>query len=715
MKSEPIPDRPLSSGGTESRTYIGRFVRRQGNFGTILVVGRGGTDIEMLDDVKKLFPRDGLVETQGVILAGLMPGDWTEFDVVRNPRPRAPEYKTAHLRRLPRYAVLPESTPAAYRTLLTKTGWTGGERRGGVWALRISGDRVIVTELAAGSDGRLRIPTKAARNVNWCEYRDELVKRISFDGASDDVFVGDCGASDGSFDWSDEADHVAQVIRSLADANDPRVGDLISWLELHHEAGTGRVFAAAVEHDAAEAALRSGELADRLKADRDLMSAYLDAALNDDQVREAIADWAREGHGTEAERLREELNAELEREREAGLAQIAVEVDRKRTEEFEKIEAEAARLAQTRRTEIDDQLRGAENSLAGRLRELEADFNRRREELESQAEELAASLDKMREAMEQARSQLDQVKSDEIKAKDRLASVAAEVDRLVAISGQLDWQNRQPAAPLAGAGGVGTVFHERPQVAAFKKGSLIARNVLLTDHGRGLLQEIVALMLAGELPVLAGSEAPSLVTVAQALLCPGRSASVEADPTIISIDDLWSRPGSGAPTAIAAATKAAEAGGATFVSIRSIERSGARIWQPALAEALRTGGLPRGLLVACLTGDPEHEEIAALPNPIHLIEVEGALSESAYLAGPALLSPPNLDLETLALADTPPELAQANRLLATLGFKPPLDLGLRIARIYVEAVALVGDEGVARTMVDRVARRMAETVGLQTP
>ena len=222
-------------------------------------------------------------------------------------------------------------------------------------------------------------------------------------------------------------------------------------------------------------------------------------------------------------------------------------------------------------------------------------------------------------------------------------------------------------------------------------------------------------MLAGELPVLAGSEAPSLVTVAQALLCPGRSASVEADPTIISIDDLWSRPGSGAPTAIAAATKAAEAGGATFVSIRSIERSGARIWQPALAEALRTGGLPRGLLVACLTGDPEHEEIAALPNPIHLIEVEGALTESAYLAGPALLSPPNLDLETLALADTPPELAQANRLLATLGFKPPLDLGLRIARIYVEAVALIGDEGVARTMVDRIARRMAETVGLQTP
>lgn len=715
MKSESDPDRTPSSGGAETRTYVGRFVRRQGNFGTILVVGRGGADIEMLDDAKKLFPRDGLVEVQGVVHAGLVPGDWTEFEVVRNPRPRAPEYKTTHLRRLPRYAVLPESTTAGYRTLLTRTGWAGGERRGGVWALRVSGDRVILTELAAGSDGRLRIPPKAARDVRWCGYRDELVARISFDGEKDDVFVGDCNASDGSFDWSDEADYVAQVIRSLADVNDSRVADLISWLELHHEAGTGRVFAAAVDHGAAEAALRSGELADRLKADRDLMSAYLDAALKDDQVREAIAHWAREGHGAEAERLREELHAELELEREARLAQIAAEVYGKRTEEFGKVETEAARLAETRRAEIDDQLRGAEDGAAGRLRELEADFDRRREELEGQAAALAAGLDKMREAAERAQSQLDQIRSDETEARGRLASVGAEVDRLVAISGQLDRQYRQPAPPPAGAGGVGTVFQERQQVAASKKGPLIAHHVLLTDHGRRLLQQIVTLMLAGELPVLSGSEAPALVTVAEALLCPGRSASVEADPTIISIDDLWSRPGSGAATALAAAAKAAEAGGATFVSIRGIERSGARIWHPALSQALRTGGLPRGLLVACLTGDSVHEEIEALPRPAHLLEVEGALTESAYLAGPALLSPPTLELETLAPAETPPELASANGLLATLGFKPPLDLGLRIARIYVEAVGLIGDEGAARTMADGIARRMAAAAGLQTP
>jgi hypothetical protein len=712
VKGEPDPDRTPAA-PADTRPYVGRFVRRQGNYGTILVVGRGGAGVEILGDAKRMFPRDGLVETQGVAHAGLSPGDWTEFDVVRNPRPRAPEYKTAHLRRLPRYAVLPESTLAGYRVLLTKTGWHG-DRRGGLWALRISGDRLIVVELVPGADGRLRIPRKATREVHWCNYRDDLVVKIPIQGGSEDVFIGDAGVLSGSFDWSDEADHVAQVIRSLADANDPRVADLITWLELHHEEGTGRVFAAAVDHDAAEAALRSGELAERLNADRDLMKAYVHAALQDNQVRDAVAAWTREGHGEEAERLRGELKFEIEREREAGLSQIAAEVEAKRREEFEKVEAEAARHAEARRAEIDAQLRGAEERHAERLQALEGDFGRRREELERQSAELASELDAAQHAADAARSELDQVKLDEAEARASLAAVGTEVDRLLAIAGRLNPQDQSAPAMHVRGGGVGYVFHERPQVPATKKGTLIANHVLLTDRGRQLMRQIATLMLAGELPVLTGEEAQALVTVAEALLCPGRSASIEADPTIISVDDLWSRPGSGSPTALAAAAKSAEDGGATLVTIRGIERSGARIWHPALADALRSGALPRALLVVCVTDDPEHEEMQALLCDVPVIEVEGALTDSAYLAGPALLSPPSLELEALASGENRSDLSAANALLATLGFKPPLDLSLRIARIYVEAAALLGDEAEARTMVDAIARRMAERAGPRT-
>lgn len=712
MKSDPDPSSTSLADTADIRPYVGKFVRRQGTYGSILVVGLGGSSVELLENAKRLFPKDGLVETHGVAHAGLMPGDWAEFEIVRNSRPRAPQYKTAHLRRLPRYAVLPELTLSGYRELLTKTGWHG-DRRSGLWALRISSDRVIVVQLASGTDGRLRIPRKATREVHWCTYRADLIASIPTETGSEDVFLGDVSTSPGLFDWSDEADHVAQVIRALADANDPRVVDLITWLELHHEEGTGRVFAAAVDHDAAEAALRSGELADRLRADRDLMKAYLDAALQDDQVREAVAAWAREGHSEEAERLRSELFREIDGKRREAEAQIVSEMEIRRTGELAKVETESAQLAETRRAQMDADLKAG---YADRLLAIESELNRHREEGEREAAALATELEAAQVATNAARQQLDQIGEEEAEARARLAAISSEIDRLLAISSRLDLQERKSAAVAQAAGsGVGHVFQDRPHATAAKKGILIGRQVLLTDHGKQLMLQFATLMLAGELPLLTGGEAQSLVKVAEALLCPGRSASIEADPTIISVDDLWSRPGSGAPTALAAAAKAAESGGGALVIIRGIERSGARIWHPALADALRNGSLPRGLLVACVVGDAAHEEIELLARCAHVIHVEGALTESAYLAGPTLLSPPALELETLAPDEGRNDLSAANALLITLGFKPPLDLSLRIARIYLEAVALLRDETAAESIVDAIVRRMAEWASLRAP
>lgn len=714
MKGEPDPNRTPAAQGNDTRRYVGRFVRRQGNFGMIAVVGRGGPSVELLD-AKRLFPKDGCVETQGVVHARLALGDWAEFDVVRNPRPRAPEYKTSHLRRLPRYAELPESALAGYRALLTKVGWRG-ERRAGLWALRMSGDRVLVVELEVGKDGALRIPREAAREVHWCTYRDALVANLPVDGGSEAVFLGDAAAASGSFDWSDEADHVAQVIRSLADGSDPYVADLITWLELHHEEGTGRVFAAAVDYGKAEAALRSGELAERLRADRGLMKAYLDAALQDDQVRQAVAEWAREGHSEEVERHRQELEREMGCAREASIAEIASEAEARRAEEFAKVEAMAAQLAETRGAEADARMRETEARHVNRLKALEGEFDLRREALEQAAAEQVSALEAIRAETDAANGQLDQVRADETEARERLAAVCTEVDRLLAIASRLEMPDRPPTATVqVPASGLGHIFHARPHAPAAKKGALIADQVLLTDNGKQLMRMLATLMLAGELPVLTGGDARGLLQVAEALFCPGRSASIEADPTIISVDDLWSRPGSGAPTALAAAAKAAEDGGATLVTIRGVERSGARIWHGALADALRGGALPRGLLIACVADDRSHEEIEALPRDTHLVEVEGALTDSAYLAGPTLLSPPALELETLDPGEMPGDLSAANPLLATLGFKPPLDLGLRIARMYVEALPLLGDEGVARSVVNGIARTIGERTGLRVP
>ncbi len=717
MNTDAGTNHTTARSGSSTRSFIGRFVRSQGNYGTIAVVGRVSLEgVELLDKPKRQFPRDGLVEVQGVINTGLTPGDWVEFDVVRNPRPRAPEYKTAHVRRLPSFASLPDTTLAGYRALLTKDGWRSG-RRAGLWALRITGDRVLVVELEGGKDGSLRIPRTAARDVRWCAYRDDLVISLPGGGGSEAVFLGDAGVASGFFDWSSDVDYVIQVIRSLSDANDPHIADLISWLELHHEAGREKMFAAAIDHDAAKAALRSGELAERLRANRDLMKAYLDAALQDDGVREAVAAWAREGHGYEAERLHQQLEREIAEARDRSLAELAAHVETKRVEAIAKVEAEAAELAEAHRAEAVARLSNAETALAERLKAFDREFDQHRQAFKDEATEQANILDTIKAETEGAKREFEQVLAGEAEARERLVSVGIEVDRLLAIADKLKAPDRQPvsAAPASSESGVSHIFHARQLVSMQAKGASIAQNLLLTDGGKQKVLQLTTLMLAGELPVLTGSNAADLLTVAEALLCPGRSASIEADPTIISIDDLWSRPGSGARTALAAAAAAVAEGGAALVTIRGIERSGARFWYPALTDALRRGALPRGLLVACVVGDREHEEIEALPRETHLIEVEGALTDSAYLAGPMLLAPPALHLETLDPGVVPDDLSSANGLLATLEFKPSLYIGMRIARMYVEAMALIGDEGEARSLVAGIAHAMVERMGLRAP
>lgn len=697
--------------GTDDRAFVGRFVRKQGNFGTVAVVGRMDTGhVETLADPKRLFPKDGLVETQGVFHARLARGDWVEFDLVRNSRPRAPAYRATNLRQLARYAVLPESTIAGYRTLLIKDGWRG-ESRPGTWALRTSGDRLLLVVLELGKDGALRIPRKLAREVHWIEYRDDLIVEVPIERGVEQVFVGDLGNAGGSHDWSEEADHVARVIRSLSDASDPRLADLITWLELHHEEGTGRVFAAAADHEAAEAALRSGELAERLRADQDLMAAYVEAAKVDDAVRDAISTWAREGHGAEAAKLREELNGEIADRRLRLEAELSDEIARKRSEAIATVIAGAEAAAEVRRAELERSDREAQAATAELSAALDKEIAEKRAQLKAEAARHQQTVHDVAVEAKLAQADLDQVRADEAEARERLAATAAEIDRLLAIGGRLETASALAASSSSRAQGVPYAFQKLPLARAIDKAQAIGHQVFLTENGKSTMRRFATLLLAGELPILTGDDATGLLRLAEALFCPGRSAVIEADPTIISVDDLWARAGSGAPTALALAAEAAAEGGAVLVTIRGIERSGARFWLPALADSLRRGSLPRGLLVCCTINDAEHDEVAALPRDIQTLGAQGALVDDVYLAGPTLLSPPKLDLTALDPGPAPGDLSAANSLLATLGVKLSLDQGMRVARMVVEATELFGDDMAVRTVVEGIAREMAAKTG----
>lgn len=703
MKADVSMLEDASAEPTEPKAYVGRFIRKQGQYGTVSVFGTVvGTAVEALDNAKRLFPRDGTVETQGLVQhAGLHPGDWVEFGTVRNTRPRSTEYKASRLRRIPRYAALTEGTESYYRTLLTHDGWKG-DRRPGLWALRISGDRIVLADLELGTDGALRLPRSSRRAVSCLRYSDDAVVRLANGAVVDDVYLDLDAEPASSFDWSDEADHVARVIKSLSDANDPRVSDIIAWLDLHQE--EGKVFAATVNHQAALDALRSGELADRLRADRELMQSYIEAASKDEAVAAAIAAHAREGHTEESVRLRAELIEEIDRRRdellkseEAKLADI-----RKKTADALRDEAEV--LRKNLLADIDQEAERRTKLQGQKLSDLDDELRGRREEVEREVEAVRARLAEVKRELATATAERDGVRAEAEAERERLRAASVEVDRLLTIADGLasaSEMSRGSTAPRAAS--ISYAFDNRLAVGLDAVASTIDGMALLSDKGRDLMRKLLVLMLSGELPILYGADAVDFVQIFGTVIAPGRNGVLQADHTVMSIEDLWARPGSGAPTLLAAASEAAVEGTAALVVITGMEASGARFWVPSLTDALRSGALPRALLVCAIAGDIEHEEVTALPPGAMMLEVEGAFAPGASMGVLAIYGTPDAKRTALRPPEVSPNVPAALKVLGALS--PDLGPGdaFRFARMAAEASELLEDQLAACTLVVQLA------------
>lgn len=692
----------------EKKLLVGRFVRRQGQYGTVAVKGYLTADgVEVIADPKRLFPRDGLVETHGLgHHARLNPGDWVEFDLVKNTRPRAPEFKVVHFKRMPRFAVLPESTMPAYRVLLTHEGWSG-DSRPGLWAFRLPGEMVLIAELEAGKDRRLRLTRATAREVKCYRYDASSVARLGTGADSDDVFIMPEGGPMTSFDWSDEADHISRVIRSLAGVNDPRIPEIITWLDLHHEEGTGKVFAAAGDREAALEALRSGELAARLRADRDLMDVYLAAALQDDAVREAVAAYAKEGHGAEWDRLQANLAEQIAIEKASRLEDLSAEIKTERAAGISRIEQELADHERAGRAAQAARLEDAERDVSKRIEVIEADLSDHRGELERGLAAQAEALTTLKADVSATETVLEGLHGETNDARVRLADTKKEIDRLLAIAERLGPTDADAVPFSHRAAGIPRTFPNHPRATLAAKAKLISSQFMLSENGKELMQSLLVALLSGELPILVGNEALDMLRVAESIICPGRHVAIEADPTLISMDDLWSRPGSGMPTLLASAADAAKGSGVVLVVIRGIERSAARFWVPALMDALQSGGLPRGLFVCCTVQDREHDEVLALPRDAPWLEIADAFRPDAYSTAPTLLSQSQVVLETLDPGPMPTDLSAVTAV--TLGLEQHRSVGLvmRAARMYAEATALLADEQSARRLVLKLAQSLA--------
>ena len=64
------------------------------------------------------------------------------------------------------------------------------------------------------------------------------------------------------------------------------------------------------------------------------------------------------------------------------------------------------------------------------------------------------------------------------------------------------------------------------------------------------MARLAALILSGGVPVIDGPEADDVLDVLSSMLAGGAMTTFDCDPTVISHEDLWRRPGNGALTSL---------------------------------------------------------------------------------------------------------------------------------------------------------------------
>ena len=695
---------------SERAWFSGRVARRGSGRAAVEVLARSGEDgWKAVAAPRKLFPRAGQVELQGAPAMEACAGEWLAFQVADDGRPGGRQARITAHRFLPRYADLRGlGTAEAGRFLFTRQGWDGSAEPGH-WAVRFSDDRLLSLQLERARDGRLRCPERSVGRVACLAFEDDRVSPEPVDATGTPLYDARDDAPLALHDWSPGADYVAHVVRALAGADDPRLPELIAWLDLHREAETGRVSAIGTEHELAFEALRSGELARRLSADREVMAAYLDAARSDPAVAVALE----RALTDQAERTRTEARANAER----ALAA-----------EFERLGAEqAARVA----AREEDLLQEARGRVAERERKLAAEAEAHVEERAAAARDEAAwrlaeansgaeAAAAGRAAMEAERASVAE-RVGELREEVRLLEAAAEgatervatVEREAAEAARRGITAQRPPARVQRP--------EQDEVATVNRvelGRRIAACALLTPAGKALMSDFAAFTLAGEVPILEGAGAEDFALVAETLLAAGRLVPFDADETVLAPDDVWSRPGTGLASQVSQAAALAAEGATHLVMLRNVNRTAARTWHRSLVDLARAGMTPRPLLLFAIAGsEPDEADGDGSPpasDGACRLRVSDAIAAGAALLAPRLLgAAAGKGACCLDPGARPTDLSGATAALVAIageGVELGLATAARIARAAAEAAALAPDDQGATA---RAADRFRRSIGLR--
>ncbi|WP_313080105.1 hypothetical protein [Atlantibacter sp.] len=402
-----------------------------------------------------------------------------------------------------------------------------------------------------------------------------------------------------------------------------------------------------------------------------------------------------------------EFSAERLRRREVIEAEMAVFQTEKRSESEHKIAQLRLSEEEKLRAELLEKQINIEKTLKREKEDLENEINRLKDavaDLLNQSESqrrILASLTAEREAS------LASLRD----AEKRAALAQAELEQINAAIAEKARRMAHSAIPEI------RLPVEAKAVSGAEFGRIVRENELLTHDGKILMEQFLALMLAGECPLLYGPETQDFLAIAESLISSGRSIRQTADPTMISYEDLWIRAGNSLATPLYQGLLLSDAGlpRTILAVIERIECSAARFWLPALKDRLRSGDLPRRFLI-CGTIENEDCDEAEMMKKEHLrLQVKNAIDHNAITLSPLYLSAEHyreLEPSVAPQNSTPDKLAIADEMS---GERFDVVNTLRATRTALE-VALLDDENKAvnqKRLIDLFADLQNNELGVQ--
>ncbi|ELO6136642.1 hypothetical protein APA73_27360 [Pseudomonas aeruginosa] len=668
--------------------YAGQCVSKNDVNMTVKVVGiRSEDGWSLLDKPQKLFPKAGEVEVRLQAASGYHKNDWVIFQVAHK-EPRGKWKASTHRKLTPFLDLQDIGSLDALRSCLTEEGVDGPDHSAG-WVIRYSEDRIILLDLIRSPDNRYRMAV--GDNFYVYVYEPELLHCMPSD--TGEVFLYDCkrtGECLQVLDWAPDDGYIKRIVRAMAGAHDPSVEFVIEWLKRHADEATGQIGSSLEDKLVAQQSARSGELIKRLLADKSLLGQLTELLLADakmlSHLQSEIQAIAEQERGAIRASLMDALEHEVMALREERLLAFEAEL---RSLEAEQHEVLRGQLEQDMKSNI----LAMEERVAARQTKLEDQLESRRTELQQGIDALAAQREALKGELESIGFQIKAGEQSlaELKAHETL--VAEEIERLkddaasihVPKSVKLESVLRFNPPQCAPTLGVGDMHRE------------IKESILLTSVGKERMTQFFALLLAGESPVLHGPETQDFLLAAEALLSSGRSMRLEADPTVITFEDLWLRAGTQLPTAL---THGLELScGQTPVTVLAIveraERSGARFWLPALADRTRRGELPRRFFICATVEDEDCEEAQAIRSQVPWLHVSGTIAPSAPALVPMVFAPAKV--WQLDPGERPQDITPAMTAVAPLVNQLTLVNALRLARAATEWVRLNQGVGYEQT------------------